>query len=275
MKRIILEQDSIAGIPLIYSAPEGAGHLPVVFYIHGFAGDKRGGVELAYNLAERGVASISLDAALHGGRLDARVATSWEGPQKGDIYPFSTGLDRYLLIMQIIKHTVADIHTLIDALQSDARLDLGRMGLCGSSMGGFIAYCFAAEDPRVKALAAMISFPTLLQRWQDTILEASLQPDLAGQMASLQAETAERRGAVAALDPVERLKSFAPKPLLMICGELDTETHKSYSLRFFEEMQPRYGDFPGNLQYRVHPGGVHRVSSAMLKDAVDWFALHL
>lgn len=264
-----------SGIPLILCAPEEAQKLPVVFYIHGYGGDKRGGVELAYNLALRGIATISLDAAMHGGRLDYRVATTWEGPQKGDLYPFATGLDRYFLIMKIIEDTLGDISVLQEAFREDTRLDVEQMGISGASMGGFIAYCYAAKNPAVKALATLISFPSLLQRWQDSILEASLQPAFAEQMAGLLEETGERMKVVEAIDPTEGLKKFAPKPLLMVCGDLDTDTHKSYSLRFFEQMKPFYDQLPGNLQYKVHPGAVHRVTSGMVNDAVDWFAKHL
>jgi dienelactone hydrolase len=275
MQKVIFEENDPGGIPLILCAPEGAQHLPVVFYIHGFAGDKRGGLELGYNLAQRGIATVSLDAAMHGSRMDYRVATTWEGPQKGDIYPFSTGLDRFFLMMKIIEDTRRDIGNLCEVLREDARLDLDQLGLCGTSMGGFIAYCCAADNPRVKALATLISFPTLVQRWQDSVLEASLQKATAEQMAGLVEETETRTKVVAALDPAEGLNHYAPRPLLMICGDLDTDTHKSYSLRFFQQMQPLYESIPGNLQYKVHPNAVHRVTSGMVNDAVDWFAIHL
>jgi dienelactone hydrolase len=275
MKKNILEQDALDGVPAIICAPEGADRLPVVFYIHGFGGDKRGGIELAYNLAERDIITISMDAAMHGGRLDYRVATTWNGPQKGDIYPFETGLDRFSLIVKIISETVQDITRLREFFRQDQRMDLDRMGICGTSMGGFIAYCFAAQNSNVKAMATLISFPTLLQRWQDGILEASLQPTMAEQMAAALAETEARTRDVAALDPLEGLKTYAPNPMLMVCGDLDTDTHKSYSLRFYEQMKPFYTDHPQNLQYKVHPNAVHRVTSAMVNDAVDWFGHQL
>jgi len=275
MTKVVFEELCPAGIPLIFCAPENAQKLPVVFYIHGFAGDKRGGVEIAYNLAQRGIATVSLDAALHGGRLDFRVATTWEGPQKGDLYPFATGLDRFFLIMKIIEDTLEDISKLLDTFREDPRLDGQRMGICGASMGGFIAYCFAAKNPSVKALATLISFPSLKQRWQDSILESSLQPAYAEQMAGLLSVTEERTKVVDALDPVEGLKKFAPKPLLMVIGDLDTDTHKSYSLRFYEQIKPFYEEKPGNLQYKVHPGAIHRVTTGMVNDAVDWFAKNL
>ena len=275
MTKVVFEELCPAGIPLIFCAPENAQKLPVVFYIHGFAGDKRGGVEIAYNLAQRGIATVSLDAPLHGGRLDFRVATTWEGPQKGDLYPFATGLDRFFLIMKIIEDTLEDISKLLDTFREDPRLDGQRMGICGASMGGFIAYCFAAKNPSVKALATLISFPSLKQRWQDSILESSLQPAYAEQMAGLLSVTEERTKVVDALDPVEGLKKFAPKPLLMVIGDLDTDTHKSYSLRFYEQIKPFYEEKPGNLQYKVHPGAIHRVTTGMVNDAVDWFAKNL
>jgi dienelactone hydrolase len=275
LKRIILEQDAPNGVPVIVCAPQGGGRLPVVFYIHGFGGDKRGGLELAYNLAERDIITISLDAAMHGGRLDYRVATTWTGPQNGDIYPFETGFDRFSLIMKIISETVQDITRLREFFRQDQRMDMDRMGICGTSMGGFISYCFAAQDSDVKAMATLISFPTLLQRWQDGILEASLQPAMAEQMTVAANETVGRTKEIATLDPLEGLKTYAPKPLLMVCGDLDTDTHKSYSLRFYQQMKPLYADYPQNLQYKVHPNAGHRVTSAMVNDAVDWFGHQL
>jgi cephalosporin-C deacetylase-like acetyl esterase len=275
MKKTILEQDSVCGVPLIFCAPAEPKKLPLVFFIHGYSGDKRSGLELAYNLAERDIATICLDAAMHGGRLDYRVATTWDGPQKGDMFPYETGLDRYLLIMKVITETVKDLHALVDFYRDDQRVDLERLGICGTSMGGFIAYCFAAQEPSVKVLTTLISFPSLLQRWQDVLVEATSQPSLAEHMMAVTSEAELRTKEVAELDPIAGLRHFAPKPLLMVCGDLDTDTHKSYSLRFYEQMKEVYGDRQGNLQYRVHPNAVHRVTSAMVNDAVDWFARHL
>lgn len=271
MKRMLVETLQVEGIPMVTWAQQDASGCPLVIYIHGLGSDKRGGMELGYNLASRGFFFISIDAAMHGDRLDERIAHTWDQPLPDAIYPFETGLDRFLLMFKIVDQTAKDIITLIDHFSDDPRVDCARVGVAGASMGGFIAYRVAAIESRVQAVVGLISFPMFLQRWKDAIQEASLQPKWSQAMKNAEAQTNKKTIEIRDVDPMEGLKRFAPKPLLMICGDLDLDTPKYYSLQAYEILEPYYREYPENLMVKIHERAIHRVSSEMIADTTDWF----
>ena len=272
---MIVDTDMVAGIPLVVWSGENANRCPMVIYIHGLGGDKRSGMELGYNLANRGFFFVSIDAQLHGERLDERIAHTWDRPIPGAIYPFESGLDRMLLMFEIVEKTASDISRLIDHFSNDPRVDHDRIGVSGASMGGFVAYRTVAIDTRVKALASLISFPTFARVWKEAILGASTKSEWAAILKKVEDETEKRTQFIQSLDPKQGLIDFAPKPLLMICGDLDTDVPKRYSQEMVDFLRPFYKDHPENLALKVHERGIHRVSSEMIADTTEWFDRHL
>lgn len=272
---MLVDTDLIAGIPLVVWSGENANRCPLVIYIHGLGGDKRSGMELGYNLASRGFFFVSIDAQLHGERLDERIAHTWDRPIPGSIYPFESGLDRMIFMFEIVEKTAGDISVLIDHFSKDPRVDIARIGVSGASMGGFVAYRAAAIEPRIQALACLISFPTFKKVWEEAVLEASMKPDWAALLRKVEDETKKRTQFIQNLDPKQGLIDFAPKPLLMICGDLDTDVPKQYSLEMYRFLESYFKDHPENLELKIHERGIHRVSSEMIADTTEWFDRHL
>lgn len=272
-----VEKHVLQGVPFLLWLPEDARHAPLVIYIHGFTGDKGGGMELSLRLAERGLACLSLDAAMHGERLDASIRDTFLHPMPEDIYPFESGLDRFYRMLKIVEQTAADISGLLDALAGDERLDVQRAGVCGASMGGLIGYLAASREPRLRVAVPQISLGNIAERWQDALLEAEMDPQWVEALHAQRAETERRTAWVCEqLDPVHALCTrFAPRPLLMQCGDLDTDLPKGYSVRLYRQLCGSYAANPQALQLRVYDGVAHRVTSRMTREAADWLALHL
>lgn len=227
-------------------------------------------------LAEAGICLISLDAAMHGERLEERLRSAWEKPSPEDIYPFESGLDRLFLMFKIIDQTARDIQTLLEHFSSDRRMDIQRLGVCGSSMGGFVAFLTAANVSSVKAVVSFISHVSPLEFWQDALLEASCQPRWQDSIKSVEPETRKRLEYLEQIDPLEKIKqTFVPKPLLLIAAGLDTDVSKLYNLQLYKTLQPFYATHPERLSLRIHPGVTHRVVGEMREEALDWFVRFL
>lgn len=273
MQRIIVEKRDVNGIPLLTVCEEGARNSPLVFIIHGFTGDKTAEVALAYLLAEAGCFAVLPDAYLHGDRPGERLARSFQ-PEHA-VYPPDTGLDPYFLLHEIVEHTAADVSNLIDHFTNDPRVDADRVGVTGPSMGGFTTFVLAAREPRISAAAPMISFPALLERWEDVLAETSSYERWAGPLAALEDETARRTAFVRALDPMQGLMDYAPKPLLMIQGDIDTDAPKVYSVKLYRALQPLYAGHPDRLKLSVYDGVAHRVTSIMRGEVRDWMVRFL
>ncbi len=270
------ETSVVQGVPLILCTPADTIKAPLVVYIHGFTGNKIGGVELAYRLAEKGIATLSLDAAMHGDRPDEALTNSFKVPRPGDIYPYESGLDRLWLMFQIIQQTANDISKLLDHYAADPRVDVQNTGVCGASMGGMIAYLAAAREPRIRAAAPQISLPGFVELWQHALLEGSCRPEWNQAIHAVGPESKRREKLLRRMDPFDALiQNYAPKPLLIQCGDEDFLLPKSYSLHFYRDILPAYESAPDCLSLRIYEHDGHRTSHPMLKDAADWFKRYL
>ncbi|MEJ5202016.1 MAG: YqiA/YcfP family alpha/beta fold hydrolase [Anaerolineales bacterium] len=272
----IIQSETLYGIPTLTIYPKDAENLPVVFYVHGLTSNKRSGIELGDMLAEAGICMVAMDAAMHGERLDDRIRTAWEKPSSEDIYPFESGLDRLFLMFQIVEQTARDMETLIHHFSTDPRMNIHRLGVCGSSMGGFVAFLMAARFEMVQAAVTFISHASFLEHWENALMEAGSNPKWQKTIQSVEAETLKRTAFIRQLDPLEKLQTrFAPKPLLMIVAGQDTDIPKTYATRLGKVLQPFYAGYPDQLRLSYHSGITHRVTSDMRLQARDWFVRFL
>ena len=79
---------------------------------------------------------------------------------------------------------------------------------------------------------------------------------------------------IADIDPYEKLKNVAPKPLFMMNCDFDTDQPKIYSIYAYRDLFPFYQSHPQNIKLRIYPAG-HEVTPQMEEEAVDWFCDHL
>lgn len=253
-------------------APEGARNLPVVIYTHGLRQDKASGTELACRLAGQGIATVSIDARMHGDRPDERLTNAYDPTR--NVFPPESGIDIGLAYNRCIVETARDIDRLIDALAGDARIDADRIGISGFSMGGVIAYSVAAHNPTIRAVAPIGAVPSQLTRWRDILFETSTQPEW-------RAAIDEHADLLAAVEELLRaddasgdLLAFAPKPLMMVNGDIDTAQPKHYALELAKRLRPLYREHPENLRVFLPPVE-HRMTAGIIKEVCAWFAGHL
>lgn len=266
MRRVLLEDYVIKGIPVMAIYPQGAGKCPLVIFLHGFGGDRRSGLELGYRLADAGIFFLSFDAWLHGGRdRGAKTQRAFQ-----DIYPADCGLDTYLLMHEVIRQTEDDLHCLVNGLREDARIDDQRIGVTGFSMGGFAAFLVAARCPWVKTAVPIGGKPAFQRAWDDLTLAVGTYPQWQDTMQRLSEASEERSRYLAEFDPFHALKSFAPKPLLIIHGDQDTDQPYLYSLELYRELKPLYARAPERLWLHMPPVG-HCLTPDILQEVTGWF----
>jgi hypothetical protein len=73
------------------------------------------------------------------------------------------------------------------------------------------------------------------------------------------------------------LEAVEPKPLLMLCGGIDVDLPKSYSVHLYRRLSPLYGKTgaPQNLKLGIIDGTAHEVPPAMQERACAWLIKHL
>ena len=129
-----------ADLAALLSIPPGDGPHPVVIYLPGLDSTKEQRHGGRGTLLRRGMAVLSLD-----------------GPGQGEI---GTKLP--------IRHDYeVAVSAAIDALEDDDRIDAGRVGLIGASLGGYYACRAAAFEPRVTAAVANCGPYSWIDCWDE------------------------------------------------------------------------------------------------------------
>jgi dienelactone hydrolase len=102
-------------------------------------------------LAKRGFLYVGLDAPCHGGDVKPGEPAGLQGwrrrLEKGD---------------GLVPSFVKQASDVLDYLIKEGYADENRIAACGTSRGGFLAYHFAAAEPRIKAVAGFSPVANLL-----------------------------------------------------------------------------------------------------------------
>ena len=267
---ILLETTLIRHIPVLTFAPTSVYSCPLIFFIPGYGGKKESALSLGYQLASRGFFVVSFDPWLHGERYDPRLDHAAEPAQSG-IYPPATGLDTGMLFFQVINHCQADVVSLLDHYSSDPRWDGVHCGVTGLSMGGCASYLIFANLPQVQAAVPMIGIPCFTQRWLDLLDECAFSnPDWALALSKLNEKTVQQTAFIRQIDPAEKLQAAAPRALLMMNNDFDSDQPKHYAINLYRQLLPHYGTDAEKLRLNIYPAG-HTVTPQMEQDAVAWF----
>jgi pimeloyl-ACP methyl ester carboxylesterase len=272
--RVSLESTAVRDIPVLTLAPDDAACCPVVFFVPGFGGAKEAGLSIGYRLARHGVFVVSVDPWLHGDRHDPRRDRASD-PELGGIYPPESGLDTGVVFYRIIGRCLEDVRTLLAHFADDPRCDVSRCGVTGLSMGGYASFLVFAELPQMVAAVPMIGISSFARRWQDLLDECAFSnPVWADALRHVKAQTADHTAFVRQIDPVEKLKTAAPRALHMMSCDFDSDQPKHYSIACYRDLLPAYAGREDRLRLSIYPAG-HTVTPEMECDAVAWFCEHL
>lgn len=272
--KLSLQTTIIQEIPVLTITPEGAEGCPVLFYVPGYGGKKENGLSLGYRLAQQGFFVVCFDPLWHGERFDERLFNA-AAPQHGGIYPPDTGLDISLAFYQVIAHCLEDVQTLRAHFAPDPRADVTRCGITGFSLGAYASYLVFANVPEMLAAAPLMGIPHFSQRWQDILDECAFSnPAWATALQQVTAQTAQHTTFIEQIDPYPKLFAAAPRALLMVNGDFDTDQPKLYALNAYRELRETYAAAPDHLRLFIPPVP-HTVTPDIEKEVVAWFSHHL
>ncbi len=178
-------------------------------------------------------------------------------------------------MFRVIDQCREDAITLLSHFESDPRADINNCGVTGLSMGGYASFLLFADLPQVKAGVPMIGIPSFERRWTDVLDECAFSnPEWAAAIEQTGTQTSELTAFVRQIDPAPRLSSAAPKPLLIMNNDFDSDQPKHYSIELYRDLRRSYREKPENLRLGIYPAG-HTVTPQMEDDAVEWFSRHL
>jgi hypothetical protein len=142
-------------------------------------------------------------------------------------------------------------------------------------MGGYASYSILANVPQVQAAVPMIGVPSFTRRWLDLLDECAFSnPAWAAEIDRLAEQTQQHTAFVQAIDPIGKLKSAAPRALLLMNNDFDSDQPKHYAIECYRQLRSSYAAHPDRLKLNIYPAG-HTVTPQMEQDAVEWFVTHL
>lgn len=178
-------------------------------------------------------------------------------------------------LSKVIAQCLADVQALRAHYAGDPRVDVDRCGVTGLSLGGYASFLIFANVPEMRAAVPMIGIPSFARRWTDVLDECAFSnADWAAALARAAERTRAHTAFVRKIDPLERLAAAAPRALLIMNCDFDTDQPKLYSLYAYRDLLPHYRARPDNLKLAIYPAG-HTVTREMERDAAAWLARHL
>ncbi len=219
--------------------PHGVDRAPVALLVSGLDSTKEEAGPNEAVLLARGVATVAFDGPGQG-------EAEYDHPLRHD-YEVPVG-------------------AIIDALESRADVDAGRIGLWGRSLGGHLVVRAAAFEPRVRACVSVSGSYRVLDTWERRP-GLNRNAYVVRTHASSEAEAAERLIPFDLAGVTERVTC----PMYVVGGTADRLTSHEVAERIA-------GEVAGPVRLNVIEGGTHTGSNkpyAYRPEAADWLAAQL
>jgi dienelactone hydrolase len=272
--------DTAQRVPGLLIKQAATGRRPVVISLHGTGGAKESQLALLTNAAARDFIGVAIDGRYHGERsTQGKGAAAYHDAilrahQTGQEHPF-------------LYDTVWDVIRLIDYLETREDVDFRRIGVIGFSKGGMETYLAAAVEPRITVAVPCIgvqSFRWALDHdaWKSRVETIQPAVNAAAKEAGrdLPDTAIVRRfydrvvpGIYGQFDGPAMLPFIAPRPLLVINGEIDPRTPLPGVEECAAAARKPYAahDAAERFVLRIQEQTGHKVNPDSLDAALGWF----
>jgi dienelactone hydrolase len=267
---------------ILLKAATSSGPRPVVIALHGTGGNKESQRALLASLARDGFAGVAIDGRYHGERAKGGGAAKSAEYVDAILRTFRNGKE-----YPFFFDTAWDVMRLVDYLQTREDVDPTRIGVIGFSKGGIEAYLAAAADPRIAVAVPCIgvqSFRWAMENnsWQSRIGTVQAAFDAAAKDRGIEKPGADfvrtfydrvAPGIYHEFDGPAMLPLIAPRPLLMINGEIDPRTPMPGLKECVLETRTAYRGHGAeeNFVFHVQPNTGHKVLPESVVLARQWF----
>ncbi|HEY0867223.1 MAG TPA: alpha/beta fold hydrolase [Fimbriimonas sp.] len=231
MAGLTVEHKRFGEMPYAILTREGGGTRPYVIVQHGYTGSLDTEIPYGRRFAELGYTALVTEADLHGQRASDEGRARFESD-----FPRTMGA--------VVEASIRSIKGLMD------EIGVEEAGYFGISMGGFIGFRLASEDPRVKVLCPLISHP--VSYWADRTGDP------------------ER---IRAMDPSLHPERLAHCAVLIQNGLADEVVPIDEARKLFQKLSLLLP--PDRCRMIEYPGVGHEVPEAMVESSLRWMQKHL
>lgn len=250
---IVIENETIGEIPLLHVVKSDfiEAPLPLIIFVHGFESAKENNLHYAYLLAEKGFRVILPEAIFHGQRSIGLSKTEMN-----------------LRFWESVTTTIDELEVIKNYYERENKIDVERIGLAGTSMGGIITLGALTQYKWIKAAVCLMGMPYYEQFSQFQLKQ------LEKNGVEIPFSEDEKESIFAHLRKYDlslQTEKLAKRPLLFWHGEKDPVVPFSYTYQFFESIKPLYSSEQEKIQFIRDEKADHKVSREGVLRLVDWF----
>ena len=267
-------------VPGILLKPAGDAKRPVVIVCHGTSGRKESQLSLLKQFCAKGIIGVAIDGRYHGERCKAGTG---DVEYCEAIYAaYKSGKEHTLYF-----DTVWDLMRLIDYLETRPDVDAKRIGIMGFSKGGIETFLLSGVEPRIAVSVPCIgvqSFKWGLENggWKSRIgtVGKAIAPILKDEGITSSPAFAKKfydrmiPGIDSIFDGPQMLALVAPRPLLVVNGEIDDKTPLEGVKLAAEAAAAAYKAANAEDKFKliVQEKAGHTVTKESIHTIIDWFA---
>lgn len=250
---MIIEQLKIGDIPLLHvvQKEKNKEKLPFIIFIHGFESAKENNLHYAYLLANKGFRVVLPEVINHGERN-----------------PGLSQVEMNLQFWDSVTTTIDELPMIKDNFERENKIDVNRIGVAGTSMGAIITLGALTQYNWIQTAVSLMGMPYYEQFSQIQIQQ------LEKKGYKLPFSEQEKEAVFQHLrkyDLSQQPEKLAGRPLLFWHGKKDPVVPFSFSHKFYESIQPQYGDHPDKLSFLEDEKADHKVSREGVLQLVAWF----
>lgn len=256
---IIINKKVVHGVPLLEVAKQEFfdEKLPAIFFFHGFTSYKEVNLHYAYHLAGEGFRVILPDCEYHGERSDEKKKSF---PELG------------LSFWQIILKAIQELEQLKDDFVGSGKVDPDKIGVVGTSMGGFITLGALTQYEWIKAAVSLMGCPAYVEFAKLAISQFKKE----GHFLPFSDEAIEHELAkLSHFDLSLHPEKLNQRPLLFWHGEKDPVVPFHFAHRFYKAVKAQYKDEPEKLTFILDANAEHKVTREGLVATVHHFSTYL
>lgn len=271
--------DADQRVPGILLKPAGEAKRPAVIVCHGTSGKKEGQLGVLKQLCAKGIIGVAIDGRYHGERCKAGSGDVEYCEAIYAAYKSGKGHPFYF-------DTVWDLMRLIDYLETRPDVDAKRIGIMGFSKGGIETFLVSGLEPRIAVSVPCIgvqSFKWGLDNggWKSRIgtIYKAIAPILKEEGVTSSPAFAKKfydrmiPGIDSIFDGPQMLAIIAPRPLLVINGEIDDKTPLDGVKLAADAATAAYkaANAEDHFQLLIQEKAGHTVTTSSMHAAIDWF----
>lgn len=241
---MIIEEKIINEIPLVTYELNNNTKKPLLFFFHGFTGNKHMLMGRGEILAELGFYVVAIDAHLHGDRMP-----QWFGELEGK--------DKYKYIIDICIQTANDAKELWgNYFSKNNNISDNKFYVYGVSMGAMVGFTLATITNKIKAMVTLVGSPSFV----DYYLARQKKFGWSTKVVEKKIKDYELK------DPLINYEKTGDTNIFIALGINDDIVDPVFAMEFYKKR-------PTNTILKVYETG-HMSTEEMLEDSYSYLKLH-